>query len=459
VRGEPVVVVGGGASGTLTAVALRRRLARPVLLVSDAAPGPGLAYRTTEPYHLLNSPAATMSADPDRPDDFIRWCGHPTTFPARRRYGRYLVETLERAAGAGGLDHLPGRAVAVRPAAGGGGLVELAGGRTVRAAAVVLATGHSAPAPPRIRVRAVDGSHRYVNDPWAPGALAATGYAGPVLLIGTGLTAVDVALAIHRHNPDATVYATSRHGLLPTGHTDCPGPPWLDGADRPRTTRELLRAVRRSVAEAAAAGRDWRCVVDGLRSRADGLWEALPVAERERFVRHVDRYWQVCRHRMAPPVARAVDTMLAAGSLRPVVGRLDTLAAGAGGIRAVLRTRDGRELTLHCGTVVNCTGPGSPAAGTDPLAESLRRTGLARLNPLATGFDCDRAGALLGAGGRASTLLWAVGPIRRGASWETTAVPEIRAQAATVATALASAAAGQRSAAPVPARATSGDST
>jgi uncharacterized NAD(P)/FAD-binding protein YdhS len=70
----------------------------------------------------------------------------------------------------------------------------------------------------------------------------------------------------------------------------------------------------------------------------------------------------------------------------------------------------------------------------------LRRTGLARLNPLATGFDCDPAGALLGAGGRASGLLWAVGPIRRGASWETTAVPEIRAQAATVAAALAAAA-------------------
>jgi uncharacterized NAD(P)/FAD-binding protein YdhS len=220
----------------------------------------------------------------------------------------------------------------------------------------------------------------------------------------------------------------------------------------PVTVRELLALVRASLAEAAAEGRDWRCVVDGLRLRADPLWEGLSVAERQRFVRHVDRYWQVCRHRMAPPVGRAVDTMLDAGTLRPVAACLVALTATPTGIRADLRTRHGADLTLHCGTVVNCTGPGSPATGTEPLAESLRRSGLARLNPLATGFDCDPTGALLDATGRPSAPLWAVGPIRRGSTWETTAIPEIRSQAATLAAALATPAATAATAPRQPAR-------
>lgn len=478
-----VVVIGGGASGTLTALALRRA-AVPVVLISDADPGPGLAYRTPEPYHLLNSRAATMSAHPEHPDHFTRWLTTPTAFPARRRYGAYLADTLSRAA----VDHRPDRAVAVRPASAGGAVVDLADGHSVRATAVILATGHTAPVIPRAAAP-VATDRRYVNDPWSPGALAATGYAGPVLLIGTGLTAIDVAMTIHRHNPDAVIHAVSRHGLLPTHHTEthpdswsieppagpvgaipearCPetavapsrpaldsmpprqtpagavatpgqGGDWLPGDERwPATVRELLALVRRSVAEAAAEGRDWRCVVDGLRVRADRLWELLPVSERRRFVRHVDRYWQVCRHRMAPPVARALDTMLAAGTLRPVAANVVGFRTAPSGLRAELRTRRGEDLILHCGTVVNCTGPGSPATGADPLTESLRRTGLARLNALATGFDCDRTGALLGQHGQASAPIWAVGPIRRGATWETTAIPEIRAQAATVAAVLA----------------------
>ncbi len=40
-----------------------------------------------------------------------------------------------------------------------------------------------------------------------------------------------------------------------------------------------------------------------------------------------------------------------------------------------------------------------------------------------------RNGRLIGADGTARDNLWLIGPLRRGARWETTAVPEIRTQA------------------------------
>lgn len=432
--GRPVVIVGGGASGTLVALALARAPGQewPVVLVGDTAePGAGLAYGPVEPYHLLNSRAGTMSALPDHPDDLLAWCattGRPVdagAFLPRRRYRGYLADRLASAA----VDYRRGRVVAVRPD-GDGAVVELAGGGRLAASRVVLAAGHG---PSRWAPDADPA--RVVADPWRPGALARTGYRGPVLLVGSGLTAVDVALAVHRHNPAAMIHAVSRHGLLPTAHTEAGPPPASPDLGTPASTRELLHAVRGALADAAADGLDWRAVVDGLRGSADRLWRGLPVDERLRFVRHVDRYWQVCRHRMAPVVARTVRALLDAGTLRITAGRVTGLASEGGGVRLELRTPTGERRVLRGATAVNCTGPGSLAAADDPLPVSLRTAGLARLNPLATGFDVDGAGALLDAAGRPSPVLSAVGPLRRGASWETTAVPEIRSQAAALAAA------------------------
>lgn len=423
----PVVVIGDGASAALATVALSRRGVGPVLLVgAGGAPGLGLAYRTAERTHLLNSRAATMSADSTRPDALVDWCREtgrpvePTAFLPRRRYGRYLATALDRA---GVHDLVAGRAVAVRPASGRID-TELADGRRIAGRAVILAPGHGSPAVP-----AVPGLRHtpcLVDDPWRPGALDRAAEADRVLLLGTGLTAVDAALSLHRRHPDAQLVAVSRHGLLPTAHHADPAPP-VRFAGRPGTLAELLRAVRASI----AAGADWQGVVDGLRLDADRIWAGLPVTERRRFVARLDRYWQVHRHRMAPPVAKAVRNLTDSGALTVRAGRLARIDPTAGGVVAV--TDDGRR--LPCGALVNCTGPGRWATGTDPLAVSVRQAGLARLDATGTGLYADPAGRTT-----PHHPVFVLGPPRLGGSWETTAIPEIRAQADSIADAIATAA-------------------
>ena len=86
-----VGIVGAGFAGTMVAAQLARRGVSSLLV--DPAPdhGPGTAYSTTDPAHLLNVPAKGMSAWPDAPDDFVAFSGGaPDRFVPRRDYGRYL---------------------------------------------------------------------------------------------------------------------------------------------------------------------------------------------------------------------------------------------------------------------------------------------------------------------------------------------------------------------------------
>ena len=51
-----------------------------------------------------------------------------------------------------------------------------------------------------------------------PAELDNVGDGSPVVVVGTGLTMLDVAIAATSGNRDTTVHAVSRHGLLPRAH-------------------------------------------------------------------------------------------------------------------------------------------------------------------------------------------------------------------------------------------------
>jgi uncharacterized NAD(P)/FAD-binding protein YdhS len=105
------------------------------------------------------------------------------------------------------------------------------------------------------------------------------------------------------------------------------------------------------------------------------------------------------------------------------------VAAGSGG-GLVVDLADGPR---WFGAVVNCSGPGRLPHSADPLTRALLDDGQARIGPYGLGLDIDAAGRVRDRDGRTSDRTWLIGPLRRGVQWETTAVPEIRAQARQVA--------------------------
>ena len=296
----------------------------------------------------------------------------------------------------------------------------------------ILATGNPPPGSPV----AVPDSPRYIANPWAPGALAAASDGSPVVVLGTGLTMVDVALAVTHGHPGATVHAVSRHGLLPRTHSGQPAaaaPLWLPAlADSrgPVRLADLLWQVRAAM---ASRPQRWEEVVDALRPQVPGLWQRLPDADKRLFLRHVARYWEVHRHRMPPATARQVTALRCAGRLSVQAGRVTGVTGRGAGLRVSVE-HDGQVTEHEAGWLVNATGPGADVTQTsDPLLRDLLAVGLARPDPLRLGIEASPEGAVLDAGGMPSRTLFTLGPPLRGARYETTAIPEIRNKAAILA--------------------------
>jgi uncharacterized NAD(P)/FAD-binding protein YdhS len=450
---EPLVaIIGGGASGTLAAIHLmresarRRRPLRIALIDRLGRHALGQAYSTTHPDHLLNAPASQMSALADDPGHLVRWAAaDPQAFLQRRRYGSYLRETLEQAERearpVASLDRLTADVLEIlEPGAGGRLRLQLSGGR-LDADFAILATGNQPPALPR-GVAAASG--RVITDPWAPGALDAVRDGSPLVVVGTGLTMLDVAIAVTSANPRSRVHAVSRHGLLPRAHLAEPTAPeriWLpvlSGVTGTVRLRELMRQVRSAVAARPA---DWRDVVDAVRREVPGLWQRMPAADKRMFLRHVARYWEVHRHRMAPAIAERITELRSAGRLTILPGAITGVTEQAGLLRvAVAGSAAAARTELTAGWLVNATGPAGHIGDTaDPLLRQLFAAGAARPDPLGLGIDAGQDGAVLDAQGAESSAVFTLGPPLRGVWYETTAVPEIREQAAALADRLAGA--------------------
>jgi uncharacterized NAD(P)/FAD-binding protein YdhS len=447
-----LAVVGAGFSGTMVTVQLLRRLAgtpcRVVLINRSGPMARGVAYGTRSSRHVLNVPAGRMSAFPDDEDSFLRFARADMpevtggTFVPRRIYGNYLAHILQETAAAGGtaqLEQIAGEVVDIE-AVGRQGHISLKGGRSLLADRIILALGNYPPANIPIPNRAFFDGRLYVGDPWGAGALDAIPTDRPVLLIGSGLTMLDIALELNDRGRSAPMTALSRRGLVPLPHRGHGSPPSYSHlppsliACEPMAV-EYLKAVRQHVRILARSGVDWREVVASLRPLTPRLWQALNPREKARFLRHLRPHWDVHRHRVAPELYQEFETLRSRGQLTIRAGRVLDMREDGNDARALVRARGSAVVEeLAFGAVVNCTGPeGDVRTLADPLIQQLLRRGLARTDEMGIGLEVTSELALLEEDGRASQLLSLVGPLLKGSLWEATAVPELRVHAANVA--------------------------
>lgn len=450
-RKPTVVIVGGGFSGTMAAAQTLRRARREsrpvhvVLVERRGAVGEGLAYGTREPVHLLNVPAARMSAWPDQPNDFLEWAQRrdptvkPGDFLPRTWYGEYVRETLLKEAEGDtatlAVTFDEARRVARHPA--GGWMVHLARDTSIRAEAVILAIGHRPPNDP-IGVRWTGPRTRFIADPWRPFATNVVGPDDAVVVLGSGLTAVDTVLSLCQQPRTGPITLVSRNGLLPQPHSPTPVSPvdltamvesmaaTPDGVKAKSLAREL-RSRAKALPETE---RDWRRVVDGLRPHTSRLWRLMSVAERRRFLTRLRPFWEVHRHRMALAVVEPFHQLIEQGSVRLLPGRVESATASAEGVRVSVRGR-GETKALDVAWVINCTGPlPSNSVESNPVVGSLLVSGLLRPDEMMLGVDTTATGNAVAVDGREVPDLFVIGTLRKSMDWESTAVPELRSQAA-----------------------------
>ena len=444
-RAQQISIIGGGFCGTALAIQLLSRAERPLcvrLLNRSGRLARGLAYGTRSASHILNVPAERMSLFADRPGDFLDFAceeqpeAKPGDFLPRRLYGDYLQRRLDQAiarcAPAVTFEHEQAHVLDLSQEHDGY-LLHLDDGRQLASDQIVIATGNFTPATPPA-LQGLIGDPRYIADPWGRIALEGIATDARVLLLGTGLTMYDVALALQDQGHRGPLQAMSRRALLPHGHRD--------NADHPRqplppanllelgSARQLLTRVRAFVRDAEADGFDWRDAVAALRPLTPTLWQRLDSHERGRFLCHLQAYWDIHRHRAAPFIAGRIQTLLQ-GQLQVRPARLIAAEASDHGLRLQVQPRGSSQCqALEVDLIINCTGPCNDLRYLDePMLNALHTRGELVQDDNRIGLKVDDHYRLLDAKDRTQPALFLLSPMLRAHYWESTAVPELRQHA------------------------------
>lgn len=424
-----VVIVGGGYSGTMVAAELARRGVASTIVDGSGREGRGTAFSSSEDGHLLNVIAAKMGAWSDQPEHFAEAIGReyePEAYVPRRLYGEYLSQILKEARSSGLVALATSNAMSIDKGPRGW-TVTLADGARVEGRVLVLAQGNQPPAMPPL----AKGLHPdlFVNDPWSESGRQAimkgAGSGGDILLIGTGLTMIDVVLSLDSARLRGRITALSRRGLAPRSHAEHGiAPVTLEEVPK----GSIRRLWRWLLNRGAAVG--WRAAVDSLRPHSHAIWQSFDELQQRRFLRHVRPWWDVHRHRIAPDVAGKIRRLEQLGQLEIMAGRVTDMWSDGRQLEASIRRRGQQQAVDHrFALAVNCTGPlGSISNSSDTFLRNLFESGLARPDELDLGIDVDGSSRVIG-----SDYAWAVGPLTKGRYWEITAVPDIRGQVAQVA--------------------------
>ena len=322
---------------------------------------------------------------------------------------------------------------------GGASVSCSADGSALEVDRAVLCIGNFPRAAPFAPVAALDASPRFIGDPWDDAAFARIGPGDSVVLVGTGLTMADVVIDLASRGHRGPLRAFSQRGLLPQVHQQTRAyPAFLRRDALPATALGQLCLIKREVRRAAAAGFDWRSVLD-----TSGRW-CRTSGRRSRSRSAAGSCAGSALLGRAPPPhgARQCQSdreLRRAGSLAIAAARPEAVAVAERQITLTSRPRGGgARFTWQADWLINCSGPECDYTRIDhPLIRCLLDAGSARPDPLRLGIDVGPDFALIAADGTPSAAMFALGPPTRGALWEITAVPDIRKQCAALASQLA----------------------
>lgn len=424
-----ILILGAGYSGTALAVTLAKmtEAKRVGLVEKEKEFGPGVAYRTFETTHLLNVLTEKMGAFADQPRHFLEWCEGKKlpgpldkTFLPRSLYGQYLKALLEGSS----LQKLTEEAIDLNLVAPEKVEVFFKSGKKVTARKVVLALGNQ-------RSRKTFSTPAFFQAPWDLPSLRQIPNDASVLILGTGLTAVDCVLSLKAQSHQGPLTLFSRHGLLPQSHALAnPFPPFFEKKKNPRSIREIVKLLREETDRAVLEGRAWQPIVDSLRASTPAVWPLMPLKEKQRFLRHLRSYWISFGNRLPPQVLFQIKDWVRGGQLCIVAGRSREIVKKDATFLITFCARgDLNVQKKQFSFLIDATGPCGEYRKVDStLMQNLLKKGLTTIHASGIGLQVSPHGSFIDDKGRDSSSLFALGPLRRGELWESTAVNEIRNQ-------------------------------
>ena len=442
-----VVIIGGGLSGTLAAMQLARFPGGPEVLMIEKNPellGRGVAYQYDFTHQPLNVTAGGMSLFPDKPMDFVNWleANHfkynhliekvsPQEFIPRKIFGDYILENLEKVQHqtTGRLQIRIDEAISILDF-GTRKTVILASGNALQADHVILALGNFPPADLFQPDNPVQNDSRYDASPWSDKVYSHIAGDEDMLLVGSGLTAVDIVLGLFLRKFRGKITMLSRRGRFPLPH-DLSHPPFQIQEPEIRHPRVMLHWVRDLIRK--NPGVPWPSVLDGLRPFTKKIWLEWSLDEKKYFLRRIRPYWEIARHRIPAKSSCLLNEMMNAGQLELKKGFIVDAIATDSGIKIVYHS-EGKDIDQVFHKVINCTGPESNYRKVRfPIISDLIGRGKVKTDELGLGIKCTPEGRIINDQGKIEEGIWCIGPMRKAVLWETTALRELREQASELA--------------------------
>ena len=447
--GKHIVIIGGGFCGIMTAVNLLIKAESPLnitLFNYEYPEGRGIAYKTYTDNHVLNVPCQNMSAFSDQPDHFLNWCklnsGNavdieelPGKFLPRNLYGNYLDSVFQESL-KNKSDHVNFRMIKEEVTdidkIGESYFITSSSGLKIESDKIVLATGNHAPSHPPLAGTEFHSNKRYFANPWKEDSISNIDSTEPILIVGTGLTMVDVVLGLEEKQFSGKIVALSPNGFNILAHKKHhPQRYILDELAPPFDLNKLFKLFYKHVREAHLRGESGETVVDAVRSQTQVIWQQLSLDDKKRFMAHLRHLWGVARHRLPGEIHVKIQSMISNKTLQVMAGRISGIDESSEclEVKIALRGSENSE-TIKVQRIINCTGPLTDITKfQSKLYSNLLRKKIIRPDEMKLGVDATAEGRIIDERGNESNSIFTLGSLLKGKLWESTAVPELRKQA------------------------------
>ncbi len=475
-----IIIIGGGPAGVSAFIQLvdqyilKKQNNIGITIVEKSSNlGPGLPFSTEEPDHILNLPSDFMSPNPNAPDLFAEWLLinadkfqhvfpdielRNNKFPPRYIYGQFLMDIanktkeLAESKGINVVFLTNCEATDITPYKGSKYIVDIANGVSLVGTQLLLCTGHLSSDP----YRKYKSNPGYIHNPW-PSTNFTTRIAHDkdVVIIGSRLTAIDVALALKRNGHEGKMLMVSRNGQLPKvlgpvvpyerkfltietlneftlhGLKSLTIEQLLDlfwkelsvalgrEVDKSilypdKNQRELLE---KEIVEAKKQPRNWQCLLMSLYPIVPDIWKTLDIRSKEAFLK--DYYSPFLTHLAAFPIINAekILALLKSGQLEIKSG-VKGLVYDENSKNYFCYTNSG---IIKTDSIINATGPGYFGIKQESsLFSSLEQKGLIHANQFG-GIDVEfNSLRVINNRGKVLVGFHAAGEVTRGIHFATT---------------------------------------
>lgn len=483
-----IAVVGGGpAAISLCLQLLEECRAHPVrgdieisVFEKNDEIGPGLPYASQENSYILNLPKGIMEPVFGQKDLFSKWLKtlpeYPkdTEFPPRYYFGLYLkhlANEIQQEAESLGIkiNYLTNNEViSIQKDAHGQFVLESEQGSHIFDY-TVLCTGHM----PSSAYSKLIGKKGYEHNPWFQKAYDTLDPNDNISVIGTRLTAIDVACKLFGHQHKGKISLYSRNGLLPAVLSkEIPEYPlkyltlnnffhltksgleplklntllelfWkeINAAQKSecdfksiaKTDKDItpLSWINKEIEQAEKGPKPWQQVLFALYPIVPSIWAMMDLNDQQTFL---EKYYSTYMTYLAAfPLDNAykIKNYLESGQLE-VRGGLTDIDYENG--QFTIKFNKAPDITTQ--HIFNATGPSYDPTPI-PLCKKMLGQGIASKHPLG-GINVDpQTLQVLDIRGKTHFGLFAIGELTRGATLATTDMTRVSFQASKVATGIA----------------------